>query len=278
MKNKGFYAGITFIAFVCALTGCESKEFRAERKMWKAHRLAQEVYKNPKATPPMQLQKAQDAYREMIEKYPNSLFAIQAQFSIGHLYLVMNEYENARNEYKKLINDCEKKGNLCAEGVFAIGNAYEAEGKWDQALETYRKIMEAYPFSTKSLDLPIYVIRHYKKEKDDKGIVRSTDEAVSYYTGLKARTEAPKGAFILQSLITRSYLESGMWQDAMDQLDKLVRDYPDQDPTQSLWIKALIYHNKLKDKEKAREMLERIVNDYPQSRLAKTSQELLKKF
>ena len=274
-RNAGLFV-ISFI-FIFGLVGCESRAFKAEREMWRAHKSAQAIYKNPKGTPSFQLARAQDAYRAIIKKYPDSIFAIQSKFSIGHLYLVAGQFQKARDEYKKLTLDCNKKGNLCAEATFAIGNSYELEGNWDEALANYRTIMQAFAFSAKSLDLPIYIIRHNRRAGDEKAVRRSVEEAVSYYYGLKGKTQTEKGGYILESLAARSYLEGGQWQDAIDSLDKLTRDYPKNNPEEALLIKATIYLTRLHDKLKAKEELQKIIKEYPQSKLAKSAEVFLKK-
>ncbi len=275
MKNKTrlFIIGLAILAFV----GCESKEFKAERRMWRAHKLAQAVYKNPKGTPPFQLQQAQDEYRSIIKKYPDSFFAIQSQFSIGHLYLVMGNFDKARAEYKKLTVSCDKKGNLCAEADFAIGNSYELQKNWNDALVYYRKIMKQYPLSAKSLDLPIYIVRHYRRAGDVENLKLFVDESVAYYYDLKSKSQTKRGDYILQSLISRVYAEAGQWQDAVDNLDKIARDYPDQNPGEAYFIKAVIYSTKLKDKDKARQQLLELIKLYPKSKLAVQSEAILKK-
>jgi len=274
MKVRNYF--LIFL-FVVALCGCESREFKAERQMWRAHKRAQAIYKNPKGTPPFQLAQVQKEYQKILDKYPKSLFSIQAQFSIGHLYLVMGDFERARSEYKKLNVDCDKRGNLCAEAIFAIGQSYELEEKWSQALIQYKSILSSFPFSSKSLDLPIYIIRHYQRTKDAAGVNRSCDEALSYYASLKSKTKAEKGDYILDSLIARSLIEAGRWQEAVDVLEKTVIRYPNMGPDEALMLKAVIYKNKLKDSAKAREELQRILKDYPKSKLTKQAQAFLGK-
>lgn len=276
MRNRAYFAVIALVAVVC-LVGCESREFKAERRMWRAHKLAQAIYKNPKGTPPFQLARAQDAYRAIIKQYPDSFFAIQAQFSIGHLYLVMSDFDKARAEYKKLTIDCDKKGNLCAEAEFAIGNSFELQKRWNDALSYYRKIMKSYPLSAKSLDLPIYIIRHYKRANDVESVKLFVDEGVAYYLDLKSKSQTEKGDYILQGLIVRVYMEAGQWQDAIDSLNKLIRDYPGQNAGEAYITKALVYYNKLNDKDKAREELREVIKLYPNSKLAAQTEAILKK-
>jgi tetratricopeptide (TPR) repeat protein len=261
--------------FLVALCGCESREFKAERQMWRAHKRAQAIYKNPKGTPPFQLAQVQKEYQKIIDKNPKSLFSVQAQFSIGHLYLVVGDFERARSEYKKLDVECDKRGNLCAEAIFAIGQSYELEEKWSQALVQYKNILTSFPFSSKSLDLPIYIIRHYQRTKDAAGINRSCDEALAYYASLKSKTKAERGGYILDSLIARSLIEAGRWQEAVDALEKTVTRYPNMGADETLVLKAVIYKNKLKDSAKAKEELQRMLKDYPKSKLTKKAKDFL---
>ncbi len=260
-----------------SLVGCESRAFKAEREMYRAHKKAEAIYKNPKGTPPYQFQEVIKDYEEISRKYAGSLFDIQSKFSIGQLYLVKGDFEKGRQEFKTMTLDCDKKGNLCAEAEFAIGGSYELEDKWPMALAQYQHIMKAFPYSSKSLDLPLYIILHYRKANDATEMSRSVDEAVSYYLGLKAKAKTEKGRFILQSLVTRSYIEGAQWQDALDSLEKLSRDYPANAPEQALWVKALIYHNQLKDTLKAKEELQKIILNYPRTKLAKQAEVLVKK-
>ena len=75
----------------------------------------------------------------------------------------------------------------------------------------------------------------------------------------------------------RAYLEGADWQNALNYLDKMVVVYPADNPEQALWLKAVIYAEKLKDKPKAKIELQKIARDYPQSKLAKPAETLLKK-
>lgn len=275
MKNKLRY--FVVLCVILGLSACESRVFKAERQLWRAHKLSKAIYRNPKGTPPFQYARAQDAYRAIMKKYPDSIFAIQSQFSIGHLYLVRGEFEKARAEYKKLTTDCGKKGSRCPDAYFVIGNSYELEEKWDSALANYRKIIKSFPLSPKGLDLSIYIVSHYKRARDEANMKISIDEAVAHYQGLKSKVETEQGDYILQSLIARTYMEAGYWLDAVDSLNKLIRDYPKRGAQDAYFLKAIIYNNKLKDKTKAKAELQQIVTLYPGTKLAKQAAIFLKK-
>ncbi|MFH0876978.1 MAG: tetratricopeptide repeat protein [Candidatus Omnitrophota bacterium] len=275
MKNNLRFG--VLICGVLLLTGCESRIFKAEKEMWRANKAALSIYRNPKSTPPMELKLAQDNYRTIMTRYPGTPLAVQAQVNIGNLYMITGDSGKARQEYSKLITNCEKMANLCAEATFLIGNTYEIKDQWPQAMAEYRKILSDYPLSSKSLEIPIYVIRHERRAGDPVALKRFAEEAAAHYYSLKSKIEGGKGGYLLQSLVARAYIEAGQWQDALDNLDKLARDFPENNPEQALWIKALIYGMNLQDKDKAKLELEKIVKDYPQTKLAKQAEELLKK-
>jgi tetratricopeptide (TPR) repeat protein len=260
-----------------SLVGCESKSFRAEREMWRAQKMAQEIFKNPKGVPPFEVNAAQEAYREIITNYPDSLFAVQARFNIGNLYLVTGEFQKARDEYGRLVTQYAKNPNLCVGAVFAVGYAYEIEGKWDEALAQYNKILKDYPLTYKGIEIPIYLIRHYRRLNDEAGTRRAVQEAVGHYYTLMGKIEAGKGDRVVAGLVVRSYTEGGQWNDALDALEKIIRDYPKDNPEEAILTKAFIYKARLNDSAKAKEELERLVRDYPQSKFAEQAKVVLKK-
>lgn len=290
MKNSLRF--LLAIALVGGLIGCESKGFKAERQMWRAQKQAEAVYKNPKETPPFQVNKVRQSYQEIIKKYPDSLFSLQAQFGIGRLSLAMGELQRARDEFKKLLVKCDQRAGICAGADFVIGNSYEMEERWDLALYEYKKIMQEFPFTSQSLELPLYIIMHYKRIGDEASVKLFVDEAVAYYASLESKVSAKinesalkggaeqaqkRAAFLLENLITKAYLAGGRWLDAINSLDKMIRDFPQANAQDTLFAKAFIYLNKLNDKPKAREVLADIIKNYPNSRLAKQAQAVLKK-
>lgn len=290
MKNSLRF--LLAIALVSSLIGCESKGFKAERQMWRAQKQAEAVYKNAKETPPFQVNKAREAYQDIIKKYPDSLFAVQSQLGIGRLSLAMGEFQRARDEFKKLLVKCDQRAGICAGADLIIGNSYEMEEHWDLALNQYKKIMQEFPFTSQSLELPLYIIMHYKRIGDKTSVNYFVDEAVAYYLSLESRVAArtdfmaikggaeqiqKKAAYLLENLITKAYLAGDRWLDAINSLDKMIRDFPQANAQDALFAKAFLYLNKLNDKPKAKEVLAGIIKNYPNSRLAKQAQAILKK-
>lgn len=268
---------LLIFVFPFLLLGCESKEFKAERQLWQAHRQARVIYQNPKVTPQAQVKTAQDAYAELIKEYPGTIYAVQSQFSIGHLFLASGDYQKARNAYSVLLQNCDKQMALCANVCFAIGKSYEAEGKWDQALAEYLNIMRDYPTTSTSLELPIYIISVERNSGNEQTLQRALDKAVSFYLDLKSKDSDENHQYLFSSLVVRSFVEARKWQEALQALDNLAKNYPKHNPDGALWLRVLIYANKLNDKAQAKHEIERILKEYPQTKLAKPLQALLEK-
>jgi TolA-binding protein len=275
MRNNARLALIGCL--ILAAAGCESRSFKAEREIYRAQKKALAIYKNPKGTPPFEVRAAQADFEKILRKYPGTILATQAQMGIGHLYLASGDYDSAREAYKSLLKDCEKNAAACAQVTFVIGQSYEVENKWPEALAQYSKVIEDYPLSGKSVELPIYIINHYKKLKDDKGVEVWVQKGVAHYRDLMAKAEQPRVDYALMGLTARCYMAGERWQDAVTVLEQIARDYPDLAPEQALWAQAFIYKRFLNDPGKSKDLLQRIVKDYPQTNLAKQAELLLTK-
>lgn len=275
MKNK------RVLLFLFALTflpvGCESREFKAERLMARANKMSVGVTKVSGRTPGTEAVQALEAYRVIVERYPDTPSASQARFGIANLYLVTGEFQKARDEYGKVAQSCGNRRGLCSDALLGVGSSLEAQNRWEEAAAVYKKIMQEYPFTGKSLDLPIRIISHYLRVGDGAGIRTAVDDAVVYYRGLKGRNKAPDAEYILDRYVALAYTQGRQWPEALDSLEKLARDYPKNNPEEALLLKFLIYADKLKDKIKAKEEISRILSDYPGSKIAQKVEDYLKK-
>ncbi len=72
-------------------------------------------------------------------------------------------------------------------------------------------------------------------------------------------------------------MELKEWQNALNTFNTVIEKYKDKVNVDSVLMSvALIYEQQLKDKIKAKGALERLIKEYPKSRLVKTATALLK--
>lgn len=93
--------------------------------------------------------------RIFLEDYPNSEYVPEAQklllaartklakkeYFNGHLYYRMGEYSAAIIYFEEILNDYSDT-KWADDTQFAIGECQQSQKKWEQALESYRKVLE----------------------------------------------------------------------------------------------------------------------------------------
>jgi tol-pal system protein YbgF len=93
-----------------------------------------------------------DAFQDVVTKFPDSSFALDAQFFIGEAYYTMGRYAQARDAYALVISKYKDQGLDPAERVpdsyFKQGLCYEQLRQLDKAVQNYRLVLQKYPDSS----------------------------------------------------------------------------------------------------------------------------------
>lgn len=232
-------AAILVLIIFSFLAGCDSGQYAIERRYWQVEKQAEKIFKNPHASPPKELENAVNSLNKFIQKYPNNDLSVNAEFNIAHLYIAKNEFAKARAQLKLLMDKYAKSQTILSEALFLTGNSYEIEDKWDLALAEYKKIMQEYATTRRGLDIPIYIAQHYKIKYQPDKMIAAYQEAIAHYGALSAKFPNTPLAYNADTLVAQSYIA-------------------------------------LKDKVKAKEALEKLIKDYPKSKLIKTATAMLK--
>jgi TolA-binding protein len=270
---------IIFICLVLFLSGCGNDQYAIEKQYWQAQRRAEKIFKNPSATPPNELAKVVGIFRNFAKKHEKNILATEAEFNIARLYIVKEEYEKARTQLRSIINEYKKSENICAEAAFLLGNSYEIENKWHLALAQYKKIMQEYPITFRGLSIPVYIAEHYKIKYEPDKMIAAFQEAIAHYKQLASKYPNTPLALNAETLVAQCYLAIKEWQNAINALNVIIEDYKGKIKVDRILLSvALIYDQQLKNKAKAAETLQKLIQDYPKSRLAKPAAELLKKW
>jgi len=268
---------ICFLVSLFIIVGCGNDQYAIEKRYWQAQKQAEKIFKNPQGTPPLQLKRVVNRLAQFIQKYPNTNLAIDAEFNIARLYMVKEEYSQARAQLQKIIDEHKKHLAICAEAVFLTGNTYQIQNKWDLALEQYRKIMQLYPVTPKGIDIPVYIAQYYKVKYQPDKMIAAYQEAIAHYKGLADKYRNTPMSYITSMLAGKCYIAIKDWQGAVGTFNSIITQYKGKvDLQEALITSALVYANELKDKVKAKEMLETLIKDYPRSSFLKAAKQLLK--
>ena len=259
------------------LAGCGNDQYAIEKQYWQVRKQAEKILKNPHASPPNELERVVTSLNNFIQKHPKNNLAVEAEFNIARLYLVKEEFEQARKQLKSTINKYAQSDTIGAEATFLMGNSYEIEDKWNPALEQYKKIMQDYPRTVRALNLPIYIAQHYKVKYQPDKMIAAYQEAIGYYKALAEKYPNSELAYRAHTLVPACYIVLKEWQGAINSLNTIIEKYKGKVSLDGTLLDiALIYKNELKDKIKAKEALEQLLKDYPKSKLIKTATAILK--
>lgn len=277
MKMKKKFLLLISIALVAMLAGCGSDQYAIEKKYWRLQKQAEKIFSNPAASPVNELENVVSRLNAFIKEYPQNNLTIKAEFDIANLYTVKEEYQKARAQLKAMLSKYNKSEMICSEAVFLSGYTFEKESKWNLALEQYKKIIQEYAITPRGLSIPMYIAQYYKTKYQPDNMVAALHEAISHYKALADKyPDSPLG-LRAYTLVTDCYAALNDWQNVINSLKIAIDNYKKRVNVDGIMMNmALIYSRQLKDNIKAREVLERLLKEYPKSKLAKTATALLK--
>ncbi|MFZ2406920.1 MAG: tetratricopeptide repeat protein [Methylobacter sp.] len=268
---------VLFCACVC-LAGCGQDQYAIERDYWKVNQKAQAIFKNPVATPPNEVERVVAQLNKFVSKYSKNTLAVRAGLSIGKLYLVKGQYEQARLQFKNMAKQYAKSGSVVAECLFLTGNTYQLQDQPDNAVAQYRTIISKYPLSQRGLQMPMYIAQYYGSRKEPQNMREAYSQAIAHYESLAQKDMKSALALRAYTLVAECYAGLKDWQQAIASLETIETNFKDKAPMDGVLLNiAIIYQRELRDKPNARATLQRIIDEYPKSRYVKAVQELLKK-
>lgn len=274
LKRLASYISLfLFIPIVLFIAGCDSGNYSAEKRFWRASKEFNRLMQNLENATPQDYQKAIDLFREITIRYPLWPNSSRAQFHIGQLYVVQNNLPQARSEFEVILKEYPTNVDLCATALFTTGAIHERENNWDKAMETFNKLTSDYPTTYSALQVPLYIAQHYK----NKGQAAETDAAyaaaLDKYQKIIKDNSKTFGAVLAEDFAVACYANQKKWSEAVDYLDSLIRDYPDTLlAPKSLFTAGLIYQSQLNDSQKALEYYRKLIDKYPKSYLVKPAE------
>lgn len=260
------------------VSGCAQDQYSIEKEYWRIKKQAENIFRNPKAAPANELDRALSSLQKFSQKNPKNILAVEADFTIAKLYIAKEEFGKSRKQFNAIIAKYKESEVICSEAVFLSGNSYQLEDKWTSALEQYKKVIANYPLTTRGLETPIYVAQYYKVNRQPDKMLAAFGEAIAHYRGLAAKYPDSPLAFKTYTLIFSCYNATQDWQNSVNTLNVILEKFKGKAKMDSLLLDmALIYKKELKDEVKAKEAVERLIKEYPDSKFINSAKTLLKK-
>ena len=86
---------------------------------------------------------------ELVQKFPNSVYATDAHFELGETYMKMGNEVGAETIFIEFIEDF-PKSRFIKNAHIALGLIYRTQGKGSQALSEFKSVVENYPNTPES--------------------------------------------------------------------------------------------------------------------------------
>ncbi|MBF0512105.1 MAG: outer membrane protein assembly factor BamD [Candidatus Omnitrophica bacterium] len=219
-------------------------------------------------------------------KFINPKWAVrdtpEGQLEYAQSFRAQGNCKKAIDEYKKLIKHY-PRAKEAPEAEFFIGQCLEDLGRPYDAYKAYQTVIDKYPFSERAAQIVgiEYNIANHLLENKGRSkwaqVVMGTDDRVIeiFRTVIK---DAPYGKFaaLSQYKIGLFYKEKGLYQEARDEFEKTMNDYPNSE-----WAKAAKFQIAMADTNRAsdaqheqkvgnvaRQEFNEFVKSHPESELA----------
>ena len=192
-------------------------------------------------------------------KFINPKMAVKStpklQLEYAMAFYTSGDFDKAMAEFKKLIRNF-PRAKEAPEAQFYIGQTLEDLGKPFEAYKAYQLVIDKYPFSERAaeiIEIQYGIGNALLEGKGRRGkwsqIVMGADDRVIdvFRTVIK---NAPYGKYapLAQYKIGLFLKEKGMYQEARDEFEKTINDYPNSE-----WAKAAKFQVAMADTQRSSE-------------------------
>lgn len=270
----------TILFIGCSGEGAKNSIYLAEKMFYKAEKIKQNILTNPEIANPEEYEKAEQAYREVIDKIgpaeqsPREVRGIlqRSWLTIAQLKLIQKQENEALEVYNEIIEKSKNDRELCAVAQFSKAQSLERLKKFDEAIEAYKIVFRDYPPVLSDtllpnyniLQTPVYIARLYRANDKNSEADKQYEEARHYFQQVIQKYPQSEIAVEAQNQIAITYGDQQKWEQAVQTLNEAIRRYPDEGKIKGITFSlAMIYDQQLNQAYKALETLQQIINKYP---------------
>jgi len=166
-------------------------------------------------------------YQELINNYPDSPYTDDAQLGIGDCYYVTYDYPHAIEAYQKLIDDY-PESSLLALAQYSIAQSYRKIANYTQAVIEFNKVIDNYPESDYPASAQYYIGYSYYEALNYSQAILEFHKAIDYYPDSTWLGESERLiAPCAQYYIGWCYGQKlEQWNDAIPAFQLIIDNYP----------------------------------------------------
>jgi TonB family protein len=186
---------------------------------------------------------------------------VEAAFILGGIYFDREEYDDAVSYYRYVVENY-KKDTLAVSAQARIGESFWLKKDYASAKDAFAKVEKCNPKPDKLFESKF-------KSGECCYLMGSCEEGMKIFTGLSQDTKDTEKLPLVKLKIIEGILLSDSVQEAIQEYDKIIKDYPKTlHSATALYQLGIIYQEKLSDLKKAKEMFDSCKAENPQSKIA----------
>jgi len=224
------------------------------------------------------LGKTDEAYKAFLkikEVYPKSQEAPLALIAAAAIAKGKKQNEDAERLYTEVIKNYPDNSAII-EAEWQLAQLEESLGKWVDASLRYKNLYSKYPASIQGLEAPIRIIKYYLSKGEKDAAKAAYEQAIEHYDNLVKKEIPVESRLMAEEYAVRAMAEYGDWRKAVERLIELPVKYPFYGQFKGNYLYAAsICEKELKDREKAKEILKKCIENYPGTNLAREAEKQL---
>ncbi len=250
------------LIILCLLLTACSDDYQAERRLWWVKRDAQAVLSSPEAATPEQIEEILTQLKRLANDMPNTQSGAQALLMVGSLYVLQENYPAARDTYQLIRTRYPNMKKLSMQSAAAMASLYERENNWPEAVNVYERIVKEFPQQTVGLEAYLYVAKKYADKGDEANAQSYYRKAAGLYeTRLKSEV-GPAQILQLKGYLGVVYQALGEWGKAANVMSQVADMQKGIERFSVLMALARVHAIKLNQKDQARVLYEKILNEF----------------
>lgn len=250
---------LCILSLVLLISGCTDDRYAVERSYWHLEKNAKRLLYTQESIPSLEWEKTTRAIERFIKRHPGRPQSLSAQFVLLKLLLEQKKFPEARSLSKTIMEQHKDSAKIVSEALFLLGQSYEKEGKWHEAVLYYRQLRIHYPETLRAFLIPAYIARYYKIARENDKMQAAYRDAADYYISQGKKFAGTNTGYNSLLMAAQCYRSLNDWKNTAKTLERIGDEYEGKQNVQPLMVRAAeIYRYQLENEEKAEEIRARL--------------------